>query len=172
MAAGYLNQVSLLSVTVIASALSDSTGITGPKDARSVATHAPLKTVTLFNAGNYLMLECELNGKSAYFMVDTGASFTVLHSKFARLYSYQVLERKGQQTTGFGGNQSTVEIAIGANLNIGDREISMGYLSQDLTKMIRLIQQQSNVRIAGIIGTDLLKRLGCSVDLGNKVLSF
>ena len=96
----------------------------------------------------------------------------MLHSKIAKHYDFQVLERKGQQTTGFGGNQSSVKIAIGAKLNLKGQDVSMGFLAQDLTKMIRLIQQNSNVRIAGIIGTDLLKRLGCSLDLGSRALRF
>ncbi len=126
--------------------------------------------VDLFASGNCLMLKCQLNGKPAYFLIDTGASFTILHSKSAKSYGFDVLERKGLKTTGFGGSASTAKIAIGADLEFNHRKLSMGYLAQDLTKMIRLIQSSTNIRIAGIIGTDLLKRYGCRVDFGNKVL--
>lgn len=39
--------------------------------------------VDLFTSGNYLMLKGQLNSKPAYFLIDTGASFTVLHNKLA-----------------------------------------------------------------------------------------
>ncbi|GJM29534.1 MAG: hypothetical protein DHS20C17_21690 [Cyclobacteriaceae bacterium] len=94
----------------------------------------------------------------------------MLHRKFAKLYGLQVFERKGQQTTGFGGSQSIVEIAIGVRIELCEQMVHMGFLAQDLSKLARLIDQNSNVSIAGIIGTDLLKRLGCSVDIGNKIL--
>ena len=136
----------------------------------TVASHSTFKSVALFNAGDYLMLECKLNGKLAYFMIDTGASFTVLHSRSSKQYDFQVLERKGQQTTGFGGNNQSVAIALDASLDIGGQHIAMGFLSQDLSKIARLVHNESKVRIAGIIGSDLLKRLGCRLDLQNKTL--
>jgi len=128
--------------------------------------------VSLFTSGNYLMLRCQLNGKPAYFLIDTGASFTILHSKSAKSYNFDVLERRSQQTTGFGGSAATVKIAIGANLEFSHRKISMGFLAQDLSKMITLIQSSSKLRIVGIIGSDLLKRYGCRADLKNKLLKF
>jgi predicted aspartyl protease len=128
--------------------------------------------VNLFKAGNYLMLKCQLNGKPAYFLIDTGASFTVLNSKSAKSFGFDVLERKGLQTTGFGGSTSAVQITIGADIEFKNKKLSMGFLAQDLTKMIRLIQSSTKVRIVGIIGTDLLKRYGCRVDFGNKLLVF
>jgi predicted aspartyl protease len=128
--------------------------------------------VNLFKAGKYLMLKCQLNGKPAYFLIDTGASFTILNSKSAKSYGFDVLERRSQQTTGFGGSESNVKIAIGAELDFEGKGVSMGFLAQDLTKMIRLIQSSTKLRIVGIIGTDLLKRYGCRVDFGNKLLVF
>ena len=128
--------------------------------------------VNLFKAGNYLMLKCQLNGKPAYFLIDTGASFTVLNSKSAKSFGFDVLERKGLQTTGFGGSTSAIQITIGADIEFKNKKLSMGFLAQDLTKMIRLIQSSPNIRIAGIIGTDLLKRYGCRVDFGKKLLVF
>jgi len=128
--------------------------------------------VNLFKAGDYLMIKCQLNGKPAYFLIDTGASFTVLHSKLAKSYSFDVLERKGLQTIGFGGSTSAIQITIGADIEFKNKKLFMGYLAQDLSKMIRLIQSSSKIRIAGIIGTDLLKRYGCRVDFRNKLLVF
>ncbi len=128
--------------------------------------------VNLFKAGDYLMIKCSLNGKPAYFLIDTGASVTVLNSKSTKNYNFDVLERKGLQTTGFGGSTAGVQIAFGADIEFNNKKISMGFLAQDLTKMIRLIQNSTKLRIVGIIGTDLLKRYGCRVDFGNKLLKF
>ena len=63
-----------------------------------------LEAKDLFYAGNYLMVECQLNGKSAYFMIDTGASYTVLNSKSSKWYDFQVIDRN-LATTGFGAKR-------------------------------------------------------------------
>jgi predicted aspartyl protease len=142
-----------------------------PEEKPQLISLMELKAMDLFLAGHYLMVECQLNGKVAYFMIDTGASYTVLNSKSAKLYDFQVLERKGQQTTGFGGNQELVQIAIGANIRLGDHLISMAFLTQDLSKIIRLVQDNSKVRMVGIIGTDLLQRYGYKLNIATKTLS-
>ena len=128
------------------------------------------QTLELFNAGNYLMLECQLNGKSAYFMVDTGASFSIIDNRMANTYQLTVLERQSLQLTGFGTNRTTLSIAINAEFEFNERKIPVAILVQDLSKMRRLIESDSGVWITGIIGTDILKILGCSIDLGRKVI--
>jgi len=158
-------------MTLILSAITTTTATGNNLFTDSTATKTT-NYVNLFKAGNYLMLKCQLNGKPAYFLIDTGASFTVLNSKSAKNYNFDVLERKGLKTTGFGGSTSAIQITIGADVEFKNKKLSMGFLAQDLTKMIRLIQSSTKLRIVGIIGTDLLKRYGCSVDFGNKVLKF
>ncbi len=156
--------------TISGNSMDTTEAATITKTPKTVVDKPRLKTIALLNAGDYLILKCRLNGKSAYFMIDTGASFTVLHYKFAKLYDFEVLERRNLQTTGFGGGSYFIKIALGAKLQFGEQGIQMGFLAQDLSKMIRLIQQRSNVGIAGIIGTDLLSRLACKVDLGKREL--
>lgn len=137
----------------------------------TIAPHSAL-TIDLFKAGEYLMLECKLNGKSAYFLVDTGASFSIIHSRLTKKYDLTVVERRSQQSADFGGTTAAMQIAINAELDFKEIKVSTAFPVQDLSKMSRLLKGDSGVWITGIIGTDLLKRLGCSIDVGRKVMTF
>ena len=124
----------------------------------------------LYKAGKYLLVEGKLNGKPAFFLVDTGASYSILHQKLARRYGFQLVDLLRQEATGFGGNSSRLQVAVGASIGIGTREASMGFLAQDLYKIIRFIHQESNMVIAGIIGSDFLSRFRCKLDIRQNIM--
>jgi len=130
--------------------------------------------VGLFSVDNHLLIKGKLNGKNAYFLLDTGASCTVLHSKLAKHYKYQIFQSlSSRKSIGVnGGSNNKRNTAIDVDLYIGQPTITQAYFTQNLSALNEHIYRISKIRIAGIIGSDLLKRFGCGVDFGNKLLKF
>ncbi len=136
----------------------------------SIQSQAPLLA-----ADNHILIEGTINGKKAFFLLDTGASYTVLHSKSAKYFNYQIFQSPTSKRKSAGVNSNSTSqrnIAIDVMLNIGQPGIKQAYFTQNLTPVVNHIYSISKIRIAGIIGTDFLKRYGCRVDFGNKLLVF
>ncbi|GJM29536.1 MAG: hypothetical protein DHS20C17_21710 [Cyclobacteriaceae bacterium] len=129
--------------------------------------------IDMLPAKNHFLIRGEINGKRAYFLLDTGASYTVLHRKSAKYYNFQLFPLKTKHNGTIGVNPSTrVErsAAINVLLDFGQSTFKQSYTAQDLTPVVDHVYKISKIRIAGIIGSDFLKRYACSVDLGNKML--
>ena len=133
------------------------------------------RKVDLLPADSHFVIKGKINGKKAYLLVDTGASYTVLHSKSAKRFDYKIFKPLSLKpnSTGINVNSSQkIKTAIDVVLEFGQPPFKQAYYSQDLTPVISYIFKISKIRISGIIGTDLLKQHGCTVDIGNKVLRF
>ena len=134
------------------------------------------QSIHLLAAGNHLVLKGYLNGKSTHFLLDTGASYTVLHSKLSKYFSFELFELPSRNRVAAGVNSNSIQksfSAINVTLQIGQAGVlKQSYLVQDLTPVVDHIFRSSHVRISGIIGTDFLKKLGCQIDFAQGVLRF
>lgn len=117
------------------------------------------------------IVKVTFNGKTAYFVLDSGSDLSLLHSPEFNKYC-QFTRRDKVRYHGFGEPGSSVEIAVNVVMEIAEKEINMNFVAQDLFKIRKTIFDEFRVNITGIIGSDLLKILGVRVDLERKAIVF
>jgi hypothetical protein len=120
------------------------------------------------------VVKATLNDKDAWFIVDTGASATLLNMSLAQYFGispYRDLHRGDIEINGLGGSMS-FESAI-CKIKIGQLTINHAALkSKDLNGLFAAINKKENMEIAGILGSDILLRCHINVNYDSQTLSF
>jgi hypothetical protein len=114
-----------------------------------------------------------INDQPAYFLIDTGASVTLLNESLQNRYHFEVVDNRyliKHDIIGMGG-RSALKEARTARVKIGVHEIFFINMASDLDN-ISAEFAPFKITIAGIIGTDLLITLGSVVDLESKTIVF
>ena len=115
------------------------------------------------------IVEATLNGKKAYFLLDTGSDMTILHKDDKEKYGFQTLLAGEQHdAVGIGGFTSAITSAFDVHLELGSTRIMTHFLSYDLSDIIQYTLKGSGIKINGIIGSDAMKRYGIVIDYQNK----
>lgn len=115
------------------------------------------------------IIEVTLNGQKAYFMIDTGSDVTILNSRDTRKYGFGIVRRAFSKHTlvGMGGSVSTIYSTYDVELQVGSSEVFNRYLAHDLSQVVKRLEEKINIKISGIIGSDLMKRYGFVIDYAN-----
>ncbi|MBL0743144.1 retropepsin-like aspartic protease [Chryseolinea lacunae] len=125
--------------------------------------------------GRIPVIEAKLNGKPAFFIVDTGASVSILNEQAARHFGFRIATEgmyEAVEVTGFNGT-STMHHAGRCILEIGDLQIrSLRFKSRDMSDFSSVFFDQERIRIAGILGADMLTQYNMTIDFGTKTLVF
>jgi hypothetical protein len=130
-------------------------------------------TTALVIIKNIPLVLGSINNQPAYFLIDTGASVTLLNESLQRWYNFEVVENQylvKHEIIGMGGRSSLRE-ARAARVKIGIHELYFINMASDLGN-ISAEFAAFNITIAGIIGTDLLTVLGGVIDLELKTIVF
>ena len=123
--------------------------------------------IDLKNLHDKPIVETSINGHKAYFLLDTGSSVTVFHAQNAKRFGYRVInsEIKGAvDITTFGGDVKRLEMITKAKFYLGSTELKGRYFAFDLTDLIRSTKMRTGHTIAGILGSDVLRRYGFGID--------
>lgn len=110
-----------------------------------------------------------LNGKEAFFIVDSGASISVLDKAQVKDYNFSVGAPMDVTISGYGG-QSSPDDASHINITVGGVDFNGTYRTQDITNVVSTIQSTSGVKIAGIIGSNIMKSKGVIIDYSTNSL--
>jgi hypothetical protein len=110
-----------------------------------------------------------LNGKEAYFIIDSGASISILDRAQVGKYKFQIGDTMNGSISGYGGESSPNE-ANNINLIIGDVKFDGKYRTQDISNIVSSIQSSSGIKIVGIIGSNVMKKKGIIIDYDNNSL--
>jgi hypothetical protein len=116
-----------------------------------------------------------INGKQAWFIVDTGASVSVLNASEARHFGFQVANtvyHEARSINGLGGRSNIYKVS-GCDLEIG--QLSLKYIAwqgQDMHALFQAIHDNEEIRIAGIIGSDVLSKYRISIHYNKLALSY
>jgi predicted aspartyl protease len=140
------------------------------------STRVPIRVTR----GGNLYVDCKLNGKSAQLMLDTGAFTTLIHSSF--LAGMHLKMRETPFTSGAVNlDDRTVQLATIRRFAVGHlvsgqflfgnftvKEKVVGVM--DLTGLIQGELLQGVPPVAGLLGSEFLRRNHAIIDFGNAAL--
>ncbi|MBT1687805.1 retropepsin-like aspartic protease [Dawidia soli] len=116
-----------------------------------------------------------INGKPAWFIIDTGASVSVLDAREAEHFGFQVANtvyHEGLSINGLGGRTNVYQVS-GCDLAIGRLPLKyVAWHSQDMHMLFRTIHDHEEIRIAGIIGSDVLSKYHIGIHYNKLALSY
>ena len=130
-------------------------------------------TTALLVIKNVPMIKGSINGKPAFFVVDTGASITILNGSLARMYNYKVIDNRYLERCriiGLGG-ESVLREAKFVTVRLGGHDLNFINKVADLNRLSSHFEDY-DIQIAGIIGTDLLRILGGVIDMQAETITF
>jgi hypothetical protein len=112
---------------------------------------------------NMLIVEGYVNGKWAKFLVDTGASISLLDYNQSKKYKFEYFINVESRLTGFGGKSRLMNTSDVAFKFRGLTDQGADFLASDLSGINRALSK-SNQKVLGIIGSDFLKAHGAIID--------
>lgn len=109
-----------------------------------------------------LIVQGTVNGKIAYFLIDTGASVGMIDYGKRYDYDLKVGRRYGGTLIGAGGEMRNVK-HCDTFVHIEDRVIPQ-FLLADIGDVVESIKMETGVEILGIIGLPQMKMANLSID--------
>jgi hypothetical protein len=118
---------------------------------------------------NIPVVEGSLNGKKVSFIVDSGASISVLDISQQKRFKFNTYDQ-GSSAIGYGGVANFKEV-LGADLVLGDSiAVSANFRAQDLSTLVSAIKTHEGINIAGILGSDVWNKLDAIIDFKAKCI--
>lgn len=150
--------------------------------AGSIACTAPrqahtgeLRSISFRMIGAIPVVEGRLNGRQAFFIIDTGASVSVLNESEAGYFRFNVvspLYSVNSTAIGFGGH-SDLKDATGYDLEIGGMRVcNISFKTRNMADFASVVMQYENLPVSGIIGSDVFKRYGIIINYRERTLTF
>jgi hypothetical protein len=98
-----------------------------------------------------------LNNKKVYYIIDSGASLSVLDESQSKTYKFNVFDNPDYGSgVGYGGIAKFKQ-ALGVDAYIGGVKVNVIFRTQNLSILVDAIQRQNGIKIVGIVGCDWLK---------------
>lgn len=115
-----------------------------------------------------LIIEGKVNGKDAYFLIDTGASVGMIDYGQRYDYDLKVGRRYGGTLMGAGGEMRNVR-HCDTFLHVGDKVVPQ-FLLADISGVVESIQRETGIEILGIISLPQMKLCGISLDCNDNLI--
>jgi hypothetical protein len=109
-----------------------------------------------------------LNGKEAYFIIDSGASVSILDENGSSHYDFLIGESE-EDIVGYGGISSPKE-TNNVDVEVGGVDFNGEYQSQDIANIVGAVLSNGGITISGIIGSNVMKKVGLVIDFGSRSL--
>ncbi|MEQ9438278.1 MAG: retropepsin-like aspartic protease [Cyclobacteriaceae bacterium] len=109
----------------------------------------------------------EMNGKTAYFLLDTGSDVSLINTGDAEKYGFSYITNnglKGYQLAGLGASTNELFNIYNIDLRLGSQKIKAIFIAYDLSNIIRSLNTNTPIRINGIIGSKALRKHGFVID--------
>ena len=130
-------------------------------------------TTALLIIKNVPIVIGSINDRPAYFLIDTGASITMLNESLGATYGFEVVYNKyfaKGRIAGMGG-RSVLREARDVRIKLGIHELNFINKAANFDSISAMFADD-DIIIAGIIGADLLYLLGSRIDLGLGIIVF
>ena len=133
-----------------------------------------IELVKVEEKGTHILVDAVVNDKPAKFIVDTGASQTVMDKGGAQTFLGSIsVEESETKSKGLGTDSMQSFITILESLQIGDLMIeSQEIVLLDLSHVIKSYVEMGLPAIDGVIGGDILVSNKAIIDYGKEVIIF
>lgn len=129
-------------------------------------------SVRFFAVALIPVIEGKINGKRAYFIVDTGASCSILNESVAKHFGFASEMSLNEQLMGLSG-AARIKTAYSYSIEIGPLRIrNIIFRTRKIDELVDAIENTEKITIAGIIGADVLKKYQMGIDFGNNKITF
>lgn len=109
-----------------------------------------------------IIAEAKVNGKTAYFLLDTGASVGVMDYGKVKEYDLVIGKRYYGEIIGSGGKLTNVRYCHSI-AEILERKIPQ-FLLADISEIVSSIKRETGIEILGIISLPQMKMANLSID--------
>lgn len=119
---------------------------------------------------NIIIVEAFLNNRWGKFIIDTGASISLLDFTQAKKYNFTYSMDTDRRLTGFGGRTRLMKTSmVDFTMQKAASNRSFRFSASDLSGL-NTILSQSEQRVLGILGNDFLQSYGVIIDYPKKKL--
>ena len=115
-----------------------------------------------------LIIEGRVNDKTAYFLIDTGASLALMDYGQRKQYDLEVGKRFNGSVVGAGGEMRDVRYC-NTFVNIENKVIPQ-FLLADISGVVESIKRETGIEILGIISLPQMKLCGISLDCNDNLI--
>lgn len=95
-----------------------------------------------------------LNGNRAYFLLDTGASISIIDIQQAKKYGVRTTESDGAGVVGYGGVTMLNYDLSNCDIYLGKTRLGNEFNGKDIDIIVKTINKHSGYQIVGIIGNN------------------
>lgn len=116
-----------------------------------------------------LIVEGQVNGKAANFLIDTGASVGLIDNNQVKNYDIEKGKRFGSTLVGAGGEMRNVR-HCNTFVNVGGKDIPQ-FLLADIDGVVDSIKRETGIEILGIISLPQMKIVGMNIDANDALIT-
>jgi hypothetical protein len=128
------------------------------------------REIPFYDNSKVPIIEGILNNKKAYFIVDSGASISILDINQSKEYSFDCLDLENT-VVGFGG-KSTYYTLSNVNVDLKLIPTITEFKGNDLKLLVKIIDKHSHVKIVGILGSDIFKKNGIQINYSTNSIKY
>lgn len=115
-----------------------------------------------------LIIEGQVNGKAANFLIDTGASVGLIDDTQVKKYGLLVGKRFNGTLVGAGGEMCNIK-HCNTFVEVGGKSIPQ-FLIADIEGVVKSIERETGIKIFGIISLPQMKMVGMNVDSNDNLI--
>ena len=135
----------------------------------------PLQIIELEDDNYHILIEGNFEDETpSYWIIDTGASKTVLDSNLKQFYA-NVESDNEEDYQSAGINQGMLDTSVGKMyfLRFGQFKITNQKVALiDLNHVNEIYEKYTSFKIAGLLGGDILMHYKCVIDYSRKIIKF
>jgi hypothetical protein len=118
------------------------------------------------------IVAAKINGKNAWFIVDSGASVSLLNESAADFFGFKYNAYLEEHVHSLSGD-SKLKRATNCVVDLGPLQVSHHmFHTKEMASIVAAIELHESITISGIIGADILNQFRITIDFGNNVLLF
>lgn len=115
-----------------------------------------------------LIIEGQVNGRAANFLIDTGASVGLVDDTQVKRYGLSVGKRFNGTLVGAGGEMCNIK-HCNTFVEVGGKSIPQ-FLIADIEGVVKSIERETGIKILGIISLPQMKMVGMNVDSNDNLI--